>query len=355
MNRFRLVRVLLLANATVGLYVIIIAAFHFGLLPFQSNESLAKTVEHQKTLIHPENIQIKGLNQHIWEKNCQISLEQLCSYPIFPKAPDKRSFAETANFTSTDNEVDGLRLLGFLRPNETGEYLFFIASNGFAEVWLSTNRDWKNGEKIAHVMPREEKSRPNFDFGAMKSMFSQSVRLLSRQTYYIEIIYAGGSQSKSGALIQVAWKRPDSSGFEIIDEAFLTPFTNDSVKAKMKVYDDDLPDVHACALLRLKFANKYMRSETLSFLESTAVNRALDFCEYRPGYVLKPASLRGFKQYDGVKVHTHKTFSFPYVNVDGIAKNQRAQRFFAENPLEEKEAWSVVNRYMVALEDNYPG
>ena len=59
-------------------------------------------------------------------KNCLMSLEQLCNFPIFPKAPDKRSLVNNVNISLSANEVDGLRLLGFLQPNVTGEYFSLL-------------------------------------------------------------------------------------------------------------------------------------------------------------------------------------------------------------------------------------
>ena len=64
-------------------------------------------------------------------KNCLISLKQLCNFPIFPKAPDKRSLVKNVYISLSASEVDGLQLLGFLQPNVTGEYLFPVTSNVF--------------------------------------------------------------------------------------------------------------------------------------------------------------------------------------------------------------------------------
>ena len=285
---------------------------------------------------------LKGLNQHTWEKNCQKSLEQLCNFPIFPKAPDIRSIADNVDITSSSKEVDGIRLLGYLKPNVTGEFLFSVKSNGFVEVWLSKSTSWGEGTKIAQYPAKPEQS-------------SLGVKLSAYKAYYIDIVYARGGEN-NGAQIQLLWKRPDQNDFEVIDAQYFAPYKNDSDKARMKVYDDDLPDALACASLRLKFANKHMKSETTSYLESAAVSKALDFCEYKPSYLLDPANLVGFGQYHGVYRHAHKTYSFPYSNVDGIARNPApGPAFMAENPLEEQEARSVVDKYVASLEKSYDG
>ena len=352
-----LVKVLFFVSLFVGLYITLFVFLHLHKRPsfkkWIKDELLVSAIEGDET-IELKNIQFKGLNQHTWQGDCQISFEQLCNYPIFPKAPDARKFAEDVNITSSLNEVDGLRLMGFLRPNVSGDYIFLIASAGFAELWLSSNKNWKNATKIAYTSPSMEAPK-SLAIGELETQISNNVRLAAGKAYYMEVIYAKGIKKSSAPFIQVAWKRPAKSGFEIIDRTFFLPYTNDSGKAKMKVYDDDLPDVLACAPLRQKIANKYMRPEVLPYLEGTAVNKALEFCEYRPSYLLDPTNLVGFKQYQGVYSHCHKTYSFPYPNVDGVIRNQGVHEGFkAENPLEEQEARSVVNRYMAALEKNYP-
>ena len=353
-SKATLVKVLFFGTLFVGLYVLLVVVSLHDKPSFKNwtmDELSVNAIESDEA-IQLGSIQFKGLNQHAWQGHCQISFEQLCNFPIFPKAPDSRNFAKSVNITSSLDGIDGLRLLGFLRPNATGKYHFLVTSNGFAEVWLSTNKNWKNAQQVACDKPSEKTPT----ILALKSQISNSIRLIANQTYYIEVIYARGIQKSEGPFIQVAWKIPDKRDFEIIDRTFFLPYTNDSGKAKMKVYDENLPEVLACASLQQTIANKYMRPEKLSYLESTDVNKALDFCEYRPSFLLSPANLRGFRPYHGVRVHAHKTYSFPYPNVHGVMRNERVpEGFKAENPLDEQEARWVAIRYMEALEAKYPG
>ena len=61
------------------------------------------------------------------------------------------------------------------------------------------------------------------------------VKLFSGHKYYVEIIYSRGGQSEGQSLIQLAWKRPDRTGFELIQRAFFSPYKNDSDKAQMRL------------------------------------------------------------------------------------------------------------------------
>lgn len=157
----KLLRTLLLGSLLVGLYMILVIAFHLHGGPpsklWNENGVTLNTIEGDGRIPF-SNFQFGGVNQHAWYGHCITSFEQLCSYPIFPKGPDARDFAKNVNITSLANEVDGLRLLGFLRPIVTGEYIFVLMSNGFAEVWLSSNRNWKNARKIAYATPSKATS-----------------------------------------------------------------------------------------------------------------------------------------------------------------------------------------------------
>ena len=294
----------------------------------------------------------KGLNRHTWEGRCLQSLEKLCNFPIFPKAPDRRAIVDNVNISSNAKQVTGLRLLGFLRPNVTGEYFFSVETNGFVEFWLSKSISWKGikgGAKIAHGYPTGK---------LQESLESSnlSVKLLAQHAYYIDIVYARGEiRNNNGPLVKLAWKRPDKNVFEVIPGDFFALFKNDIDMAEMKVYDDDLPDVLACESVRLKFANELMKPERITYLESSAVRNALNFCDYKPSYLLNPANVAGFRQYQGVYKHVHKTYTLPYSSVDGITRGRGGAAFLAEFPLEEREARSVVDRYTAALEKRYAG
>ena len=254
---------------------------------------------------------------------------------------------DNVNISSNAKQVTGLRLLGFLRPNVTGEYFFSVETNGFVEFWLSKSISWKGGANIAHGYPtgRLQESLESSNL---------SVKLSAQHAYYIDIVYARGEiRNNNGPQVKLAWKRPDKNVFEVIPGEFFALFKNDSDMAEMKVYDDDLPDVLACESVRLKFASEYMKPERITYLESLAVRNALNFCDYKPSYLLNPANVAGFKHSHGVYKHAHKTYTLPYSSVDGITRGGAA--FLSEFPLEEREARSVVDRYTAALEKSYAG
>ena len=370
MNRVKPVKAFIIGVLMVGLWVILAVVYLFSrqetIVNVTSFQNQSTSTSRQSTDHYNINRDfelediLKGLNKHTWERYCQSSLEQLCNYPIFPKAPDKRNFVQNVNIMSTVNEVDGaVRLLGYVRPNATGKYQFLVTSNGFAEVWLSPNTNWKDSKKIAYRNPQYLRSTlEKLSFEAMKSQISETVSLLARQKYYFEVIYVKTDRKSSEQLIQVAWKRPDRAEFELIDGDYFSLYTEDSDKAKLKIYDEELPDVLACEKLRRRFSNKYMRPDKLPYLSRAAVDKTLPLCEYKPSYLHDPANLpRDLKLYHGVK-NVQKTYTYPFQSISGVLRSAKVARtvrktFLAELPLSDLEALSVVRKYCNFMKRTY--
>ena len=210
--------------------------------------SLLKRLSFQDALdfldYHKENIidLAGGLNQHIWENNCVRTIETLCNFPVFPNAPDQRQVISRTEITApTDSSTDGHRLFGFVLPNSTGEYQFAVASNGFAEIWLSLSKNWRAAKQIASISPADVKSTAKWNFSTSKTQISSGIHLNANVKYYIEILYTLGTRDKSEKFLQVAWKVQQESTFKIIDSESLLLFKNDSEKGRYKMFDDELP------------------------------------------------------------------------------------------------------------------
>ena len=373
MNRVKPVKTFVIGVLTLGVWVILVVVFLFSrqetvpnATPFQNqststSRTIVELLESRRTDHINKDFELedmlKGLNKHTWERYCQSSLQQLCNYPIFPKAPDKRNFVRNVNIISTVNEAEvAVRLLGYVRPNASGEYQFLVTSNGFAEVWLSTSTNWKDAKKIANIEPSPLLKKP--PPGPKKSEISGSVSLIAGQRHFFEVIYVKADRKSGKQLIEVSWKRPDRTEFELIEKEFFSLYTVDSDKAKLKMYDEDLPDVLACEKLRRRFANKYMRPETLPYLSRAAVDKTLSICEYKPSYLLDPANLpRDLKLYHGVK-NVQKTYTYPFQSVSGVLRSAKVAQtvrktFLAELPLSDLEALSIVRKYCNAMKRTY--
>ncbi|XP_067044543.1 uncharacterized protein [Acropora muricata] len=305
-----------------------------------------------------------GLNQHVWDKNCLKTIESLCNFPIFPKAPDRRHVIHRTEITEKkDSTTDAHRIFGFVQPNLTGDYQFAVASNGYAEVWLSETANWRTMKEIANIKPFDRNTTNTAVTGRTSNVSekqtSSKIYLKANSSYYLEILYALGSQTKGEYFLRVSWKQPQESNFVVIDSDSLFVFKNDSEEERYKMYDDELPNARSCfkesANQRYNKTHMKVNPVKIPFLEHTSVSKALPSCDYRPSYLPDAATLKYFGRYHGVFKHVKRIHTFPFPFAEGIARDFRRQRYFVEFPLEEEEAWSVVERYMDSLEKSYFG
>ena len=305
-----------------------------------------------------------GLNQHIWDKNCLKTIESLCNFPIFPKAPDRRQVIRRTEITEQNNSTtDAHRIFGFIHPSLTGNHQFAVASNGYVEVWLSESANSRAVKEIANIKPFGRNTTNTTvtgrTFNVSRKQTSSKIYLRAKSSYYFEILYALGSQSQGEYFLRVSWKQPQESNFEVIESDSLFVFKNDSEEGRHKMYDDEVPNARSCfkESANQRYKNKHMSVNPVKipFLERTAVSKALPSCEYRPSYLPDNATLKSFRRYHGVLKHVKRIHTFPFPFAEGIGRDLRRQRHFAEFPLEEEEAWSVVERYMDSLEKSYFG
>ena len=123
------------------------------------------------------------------------------------------------------------------------------------------------------------------------------------------------------------------------------------------MYDDELPNAKSCFKegANQGYKNKHMsiNPERIPFLEYTAVGKALPSWEYRPSYLLDAATLKSFRKYHGVSRHVKRAHTFPFSFAEGIESVSRQRDFFTQFPLEEEDAWSVVEQYMDSLKKSY--
>ena len=191
-----------------------------------------------------ENINIadfsSGLNQHIWDKNCLKTIESFSNFPIFPKAPDKRQVIHRTEITEQKHSTsDAHRMFGFIHPHFTGDHQLIVASNGYAELWLSESANWRTVKEIAYLKPFQKITtsatvvgRP---FNISRKQVSSKIHLKANFRYYIEILYVLGIQSKREYFLRVSWKQPQESNFAVFESDSLFLFTNDSEAGKHKI------------------------------------------------------------------------------------------------------------------------
>ncbi|MEJ7767732.1 MAG: PA14 domain-containing protein [Chitinophagaceae bacterium] len=103
--------------------------------------------------------------------------------------------------TFNSGEMFGARISGYICPPVSGSYTFLIAGDDQAALWLSTDDNPANKQKIANFQTwtafREYKKYP--------SQTSVPINLQAGQRYYIEVLHKEGDV---GDHVSVAWQLP---------------------------------------------------------------------------------------------------------------------------------------------------
>lgn len=113
----------------------------------------------------------------------------------------------------------GTRIRGFLCPPETGQYIFWIASDDNGELWLSTDEDPANKTLIASV-PTWTSSR---EWDKFPEQESAPIQLNAGQSYYVEALM---KEHGGGDNLAVRWQLPSGIIEEPISGSHLSPFTD---------------------------------------------------------------------------------------------------------------------------------
>ncbi len=145
----------------------------------------------------------------------EISL--LTSNANYPDNPTGVDYP--ASFEAPTNWLDeyGTRMRGYLYPQITGDYTFWISTDDNGELWLSTDDNPANATMIANV-PGWSSSQEWFKFPEQQSA---TISLVAGERYYIEALQKEGG---GGDNLAVAWQVPGGT-LAVIDGGYLSPYS----------------------------------------------------------------------------------------------------------------------------------
>jgi regulation of enolase protein 1 (concanavalin A-like superfamily) len=110
----------------------------------------------------------------------------------------------------------GGRATGYLIPETSGDYTFWIASDDDSELYLSTDDKAWNMSLIASVTGWTQ-SR---EWGKYATQQSDPIYLEADQKYFVQALYKEGG---GGDNMAVAWQGPDQPSRDVIDGYYLSP------------------------------------------------------------------------------------------------------------------------------------
>jgi ELWxxDGT repeat protein len=143
-----------------------------------------------------------------------------------PVDTEPTSISSLTSFETPSNVGNNYaqRIRGYLCAQATGNYTFFIASDNDGELWLSSDDEPGNKQRIAYM---RDYAKPQ-QWKKYASQQSKPVALEAGKRYYIEALHKEGG---GGDNLAVGWLTPDagSSAPVVIPGAVLSPFLINSI------------------------------------------------------------------------------------------------------------------------------
>lgn len=137
-----------------------------------------------------------------WDNVAGSSLGGLTSDPRFPNFPSGRQYISQMEGPQNFDENYGSRLRGFVRPDISGSYSFWIASDDASQLFFSMNENPESKAEIARV----DTYTGSRSYDEYVTQHSDDIELEAGKSYYIEVLHKEGG---GGDNVSVAWDGPD--------------------------------------------------------------------------------------------------------------------------------------------------
>lgn len=172
-------------------------------------------------LVNPDPCTATGnISYQVWNNiGSGTSVNVLTSNVNYPNNPTTTTLITSMEGTTNLAELFGSRIAGYICAPATGYYTFWIASDDNGELWLSTDDQPSNKQRIAYHTANTSSRQWNM-FATQKSA---PIYLIQGETYYIEAIM---KENTGGDNLAVGWLRPGQTGSvpsEVIPGSVLSP------------------------------------------------------------------------------------------------------------------------------------
>ena len=179
--------------------------------------ALSNTTTVTVSIVATNAITATAPQQEVWNNiGSGNAVTDLTGNARYPKQPD--ALRSLTAFDGGQNIADsyGSRIRALLTPTSSGAFTFFIASDDYSQLKLSTNADPANATVIASLSG----SVAYQNWAGYASQKSAAITLVAGQTYYIEALQKEGVGDDN---LSVGWTGPGLATTNAIDDAFLTP------------------------------------------------------------------------------------------------------------------------------------
>jgi hypothetical protein len=171
-----------------------------------------------------------GAMMETWTGVPGTQIANLINHEKFGGAPDSQTFVRRLSVTQSTLDSFGSRVRGYLVPDQSGDYTFWISGDDRVEFWLSPSDSPFERRRLAYSVSIN--GVESFTSGTRQSA---PVTLLAGQRYYFEVLHKENSGNDHFA---VAWQLPGAAR-EVIPGANLARF----LPRVDDLDGDGLPDV----------------------------------------------------------------------------------------------------------------
>lgn len=144
------------------------------------------------------------IQREFWLNVTSPGIAGLSKHKGFPDKPSGTGLLTRFESPINWNDNFGARILGFIHPPTSGDYIFSMAADDFAELWLSSSEDPSQKVRIIN-MKRWTASRV---WDRYPEQTSQPIRLEAGKRYYIEALQM---EANVDDCLAVGWQLPDGT------------------------------------------------------------------------------------------------------------------------------------------------
>ncbi|RUA07142.1 MAG: hypothetical protein DSY82_08645, partial [Flavobacteriia bacterium] len=130
------------------------------------------------------------------------TITSLKNNAAYPASPSSSKALYTMESDSNLGDLYGLRWTGWIKPDETGDYVFYAAADEQVEMYLSTDENPANKVLIASKLS----STPSRQWSSAAT--SSPISLKAGKRYYVELLMA---EQTGGDHCAVAWRKPSDN------------------------------------------------------------------------------------------------------------------------------------------------
>jgi endonuclease/exonuclease/phosphatase family metal-dependent hydrolase len=167
-----------------------------------------------------------SITREVWNGIAGSNISDLTGNPAYPDNPSStQQLTWYLQTPANAGDSYGQRIRGYVTAPETGNYTFWIASDNQGELWLSTDENPANKQRIAWVdafTHPGEWSRQETDQVTVTQR-SGAIPLVAGNRYYLEVLH---KESSGGDSLGVGWRLPSGLHERPIQARRLSPVTS---------------------------------------------------------------------------------------------------------------------------------